>query len=106
MSQSAVDQGLLASFLADPRTLADPVRTDEDKDVWMSLLQLLQQLWRSHAHNLYKDYLSALGLLDISVSRIPSLSDINTMLARISWSAAYVDGMVDDRLYQEMQAAK
>jgi phenylalanine-4-hydroxylase len=106
MSRSALDQELLESFLADPRTLADPVRTAEDKDVWMSLLELLRHVWRSHTHNLYKDYLSGVGLLDISASRIPSLSDINAMLARIGWSAAYVDGMVDDRLYQEMQAAK
>jgi phenylalanine-4-hydroxylase len=106
MSKSSVDQGLLESFLADPRALADPVRTDEDKDVWMSLLQLLRQLWETHAHNMYQDYLSGLNFLDISVSRIPSLFDINAMLARINWSAAYVDGMVDDRLYQEMQAAR
>jgi phenylalanine-4-hydroxylase len=106
MSQSAADQRLLESFLSDSRTFAEPVRTDEDQDVWTSLLQLLQELWRAHESNLYGGYLSGLSKLDISASRVASLADINAMLSGIGWSAAYVDGMVDDRLYQEMQAAR
>ncbi len=96
----------LARFLADPRAAADPARSDEDRDVWTSLLKLLQQTWRTHERSLYDDFVSGLDLLEISPSRIPSLSDINRMLSGIGWSAAYVDGMVADRLYQEMQAAR
>lgn len=96
----------LAQMRADQNVLLDPVRTDEDKDVWTSLLAFLQQLWKSHENNLYDDYLSGLSFLDVSVSQIPALSDINKILSRIGWSAVYVDGMVDGRLYQEMLAGR
>jgi len=106
ISDPAVTEQSLARFREDPRVYTDPVRTDEDKDVWISLLTLLHQLWKCHENSLHADYLSGLRCLDISTSRIPSLADINRMLSSIGWSAAYVDGMVDDRLYQEMQASR
>jgi phenylalanine-4-hydroxylase len=106
MPNSAVSERLLAQIRADQPIFADPVRTDEDKDVWTSLSALLQQLWKSHESSLHSDYLSGLNFLNISVSEIPSLSDINKILSGIGWSAAYVDGMVDGRLYQEMLAER
>ena len=106
MSKSSDDKKVLAQFLANKCVLIDPVRSDEDNDVWTSLLTLLRQLWGSYENYLHEDYLRGLKSLDISTSKIPSLSDINTMLSSIGWSAVYVDGMVDDRLYQEMQAAQ
>ncbi|HEX3870540.1 MAG TPA: hypothetical protein VHV77_08900 [Pirellulales bacterium] len=106
MSNPDVSEQLLAQFRAGQGNFADPVRSEEDEDVWTSLLALLQQLWKSHETNLYSDYWSGLSFLDISASQIPSLSDINRMLSGIGWSAIYVDGMVDARLYQEMLADK
>jgi phenylalanine-4-hydroxylase len=105
MLKERIGNQLPADFLEDDRVLAEPVRTDEENDVWTSLLELLQEMWRRYEPSLYKDYLSGLSLLDISASRIPLLSDINAMLSRIGWSAIYVDGMVDDHLYQTMQAS-
>src|ERR1700730_17810508 len=93
ISDSAASEQSLARFRADPRVFTDPIRTDEDKDVWLSLLTLLHQLWKCYESRLHSHYLSGLRCLDISTSRIPSLSDINRMLSSIGWSAAYVDGM-------------
>jgi phenylalanine-4-hydroxylase len=85
---------------------SDPVRTEEDKDVWCQLLKLLGELQSSHHSNLHSDYISGLDHLNISIFQIPSLSNLNEMLSEIDWTAAYVDGMVDDRRYQEMLAAR
>jgi phenylalanine-4-hydroxylase len=106
ISEPDVNEQSLARYQEDPDVYTDPVWTEEDRDVWMSLLTLLQQIWKRYENSLHPDYLSGLRCLDISTSRIPSLSEINAMLASIGWSAAYVDGMVNDRLYQEMQASK
>jgi phenylalanine-4-hydroxylase len=106
ISEPDVNEQSLARYQEDPDVYTDPVWTEEDRDVWMSLLTLLQQIWKRYENSLHPDYLSGLRCLDISTSRIPSLSEINGMLASIGWSAAYVDGMVNDRLYQEMQASK
>jgi phenylalanine-4-hydroxylase len=99
-------KGLLARFLAYDSVRSDPVRTEEDRAVWDELLKMLQDMWRSHTSSFHKEYMSGLDLLSISRSQIPSLSNINDILSRIGWSAVYVDKMVDDRLYQEMQAAR
>jgi phenylalanine-4-hydroxylase len=101
-----VNEQSLASYQEDPDVYTDPVWTEEDTDVWVSLLTLLQQIWKRYENSLHPLYLLGLRRLDIATSRIPSLSEINGMLASIGWSAAYVDGMVNDRLYQEMQASR
>ena len=95
-----------ASSLATDLVFSDPVRTEEDKDVWCQLLKLLQDLQRSHHSSLHGDYISGLEHLNISIFRIPSLSNLNEMLSEVDWTAGYVNGMVDDRLYQEMLAAR
>jgi phenylalanine-4-hydroxylase len=95
----------LGNFLSDDRIVIDPVRTEEDQEVWGTLVRILGELWRSREPSFYPDYLFGIGNLNISSARIPSLSEVNQMLSAINWSAVYVDGMVEDHLYQEMQAA-
>lgn len=96
----------LANFLKDDAAYAEPVRTAEDKEVWSRIVRHLEMLWKTDEKRFFIDYLSGLERLKISASRIPVLSDINRMLSQIGWSAVYVDGMVDDHLYHEMQAAR
>jgi phenylalanine-4-hydroxylase len=85
---------------------SDPVRTEEDKDVWSQLLKILRDLQGSHQSSLHGDYISGLEHLNFSIFQIPSLSNLNEMLSEVGWTTAYVNGMVDDRLYQEMLAAR
>jgi phenylalanine-4-hydroxylase len=106
MSYPGNTQAAFPSSLATALVFSEPVRTEEDKDVWCQLLKLLRDLHRSHHSCLHSDYISGLEHLNISIFRIPSLSNLNEMLSEIDWTAAYVDGMVDDRLYQEMLAAR
>lgn len=96
----------LANFLKDDAAYAEPVRTAEDKEVWSRIVRHLEMLWKTDEKRFFVDYLSGLERLKISASRIPVLSEINRMLSQIGWSAVYVDGMVDDHLYHEMQAAR
>jgi phenylalanine-4-hydroxylase len=96
----------LKNYISDNDVHTDACRTSEDVDVWRHTLRNLEALWKPREARFFGEYLSGLDSLNISLARIPSLSEINRMLARIGWTAVYVDGMVDDRLYQEMQATQ
>jgi phenylalanine-4-hydroxylase len=96
----------LTDFLKDDAAYAEPIRTAEDKEVWSRIVRHLEMLWKAEDKRFFTDYLLGLERLKISASRIPVLSKINLMLSQIGWSAVYVDGMVDDHLYHEMQAAR
>lgn len=96
----------LADFLKCDAIYADPPRTSENEEVWSGVLKHLEVLWKTEERRFFADYLSGLERLKISASRIPVLADINQMLSEIGWTAVYVDGMVDDHLYHEMQSAR
>jgi phenylalanine-4-hydroxylase len=96
----------LRKYLENDIVRLDPPRTSEDEDVWRHALQNLQTLWKTHEGWFFRDYLIGIDSLDINTMKVPSLSDINRMLAPIGWAAIYVDGMVNDRLYHEMQASR
>lgn len=96
----------LADFLKGDAIYADPPRTSENEEVWAGVLKHLEVLWKTEERRFFSDYLSGLERLKISASRIPVLADINQMLSEIGWTAVYVDGMVDDHLYHEMQSAR
>lgn len=106
MSSAQKEFRFLANFLKSDAAYAEPVRTAEDKEVWGRVVRHLEMLWKTQERRFFADYLSGLDRLKIFPSRIPVLSEINQMLSQIGWTAVYVDGMVDDHLYHEMQAAR
>lgn len=106
MSLLEAEHCTLADFLRNQAIYSAPVRTLEDEEVWGRVLRNLEVLWKTTEEPFFADYLSGLDRLKISASRIPTLSDINKMLSEIGWTAIYVDGMVDDHLYHEMQSAR
>ncbi len=105
MSLIDTEHCTLADFLRDDAIYSDPPRTSEDEEVWRRGLRNLETLWKTTEDRFFGDYLSGLDRLKISATRIPSLSDINQMLSEIGWTAVYVDGMIDDHLYHEMQSS-
>lgn len=104
MSFIDTEHRTLADFLRDDAIYSDPPRTSENEEVWGRVLRNLETLWKTTEKRFFANYLSGLERLKISASRIPSLSDVNQMLSEIGWQAVYVDGMVDDHLYHEMQS--
>jgi phenylalanine-4-hydroxylase len=106
MSLAATEVLALSDFLRNDMIYSDPSRTSENEEVWSRVLRHLETLWRTADGRFFADYLSGLDRLKISASRIPALTEINQMLSEIGWTAIYVDGMVDDHLYHEMQSAR
>jgi len=106
MSDVANDSVLVRRELETPAQMPDPVRTEEDKCVWTTIFPLLHQIWTSHRDYLHDEFVTGLERLNLTADRIPQLSDLNRGLSEIGWTAAYVDGVVEDRIYHQMCAER
>lgn len=77
--------------------------TSQDQAVWRYVMRQNVQYLGKVAHGSYLDGLKKTG---ISIDRIPSLEEMNEILARIGWAAATVDGFIPPAAFMEFQKYK
>lgn len=96
----------LARYMQIPGIFEDPERSDEDKIVWSRIWNELATIRKEHPNRFHPVYATGIDGLGLSGHEIPSLQSINAALKPLGWSAVYVDGMVTDILYRQMQSAR
>jgi phenylalanine-4-hydroxylase len=74
--------------------------TSVDHAVWRYVMRQNYNFLREYAHLIYFDGLEKTG---IGVERIPSISEMNEILARIGWAAVTVDGFIPPSAFMEFQ---
>lgn len=77
--------------------------TAQDQAVWRYVMRQNIKYLGQVAHKSYMDGLQKTG---ISVERIPSLEEMNSILAEIGWGAVTVDGFIPPAAFMEFQAYK
>ncbi|HVP07247.1 MAG TPA: aromatic amino acid hydroxylase [Candidatus Acidoferrum sp.] len=75
--------------------------TPIDHAVWRYVMRQNLSFLKDHAHEAYVDGLRRTG---ISVERIPSIFEMNEILARIGWACVTVDGFIPPAAFMEYQA--
>lgn len=74
--------------------------TGRNQAVWRYVMRRNLDYLADVAHESYLDGLSKTG---ISIDRIPSLEDMNDILAKIGWGAVCVDGFIPPAAFMEFQ---
>lgn len=74
--------------------------TPVDHAVWRYVMRQNYNFLREYAHLIYFDGLERTG---IGVERIPSILEMNDILARIGWAAVSVDGFIPPSAFMEFQ---
>lgn len=74
--------------------------TAQDQEVWRYVMRQNVNYLSKVAHQSYLDGLQKTG---ISVDRIPSLEEMNAILAKIGWAAVTVDGFIPPAAFMEFQ---
>ncbi len=74
--------------------------TPVDHAVWRYVMRQNYNFLREYAHLIYFDGLEKTG---IGVERIPSILEMNEILARIGWAAVAVDGFIPPAAFMEFQ---
>ncbi len=77
--------------------------TPIDHAVWRYVMRQNYNFLREYAHLIYFEGLEKTG---IGVERIPSIYEMNDILARIGWAAVTVDGFIPPAAFMEFQAHK
>lgn len=77
--------------------------TPQDQAVWRYVMRQNVRYLNRVAHDSYRDGLRKTG---ISIDKIPSLEEMNEILARIGWAAATVDGFIPPAAFMEFQKYK
>jgi len=77
--------------------------TPIDHAVWRYIMRQNVSFLKKHAHRVYFHGLLSTG---ISMDRIPSIREMNDILARIGWGAVAVDGFIPPAAFMEFQAYK
>lgn len=75
--------------------------TSVDHAVWRYVMRQNYNFLREYAHLIYFEGLEKTG---IGVERIPSIHEMNDILARIGWAAVTVDGFIPPAAFMEFQA--
>jgi phenylalanine-4-hydroxylase len=86
--------------------LIDPDRSNEDKIAWNKIWHEIASIRKQNPGRFHPRYAAGFNRLGLSGDEIPTLQSINVALELIGWSAVYVDGMVTDILYRQMQSAR
>lgn len=74
--------------------------TGRNQAVWRYVMRRNLEYLSDVAHESYLDGLNKTG---ISIDRIPSLEDMNAILAKIGWGAVCVDGFIPPAAFMEFQ---
>jgi len=74
--------------------------TAQDQEVWRYVMRQNVNYLSKVAH---KSYLDGLKKTGISIDRIPSLEEMNEILAKIGWAAVTVDGFIPPAAFMEFQ---
>lgn len=74
--------------------------TAQDQEVWRYVMRQNVNYLSKVAHQSYLDGLHKTG---ISVDHIPSLEEMNAILAKIGWAAVTVDGFIPPAAFMEFQ---
>ncbi|MGB5106311.1 MAG: aromatic amino acid hydroxylase [Candidatus Zixiibacteriota bacterium] len=74
--------------------------TPVDHAVWRYVMRQNYNFLREYAHLIYFEGLEKTG---IGVERIPSILEMNEILARIGWAAVTVDGFIPPSAFMEFQ---
>ncbi len=74
--------------------------TPVDHAVWRYVMRQNYNFLREYAHLIYFDGLEKTG---IGVEKIPSILEMNDILARIGWAAVTVDGFIPPAAFMEFQ---
>jgi len=77
--------------------------TPQDQAVWRYVMRQNVRYLNKFAH---KSYMVGLKKTGISIERIPSLEEMNNILAKIGWAAATVDGFIPPAAFMEFQKYK
>lgn len=77
--------------------------TPIDHAVWRYIMRQNVSFLKKHAHRVYFHGLLSTG---ISMERIPSIQEMNDILAKIGWGAVAVDGFIPPAAFMEFQAYK
>ncbi len=77
--------------------------TPIDHAVWRYIMRQNVSFLKKHAHRVYFQGLLSTG---ISMERIPSVQEMNDILAKIGWGAVAVDGFIPPAAFMEFQAHK
>jgi len=75
--------------------------TPIDHAVWRYIMRQNVSFLKKHAHRVYFQGLLSTG---ISMERIPSIREMNDILAKIGWGAVAVDGFIPPAAFMEFQA--
>jgi phenylalanine-4-hydroxylase len=75
--------------------------TTIDHAVWRYVLRKSRDFLKDNAHKVYLDGLAKTGL---KVEGIPSIEEMNDILAEIGWAAVPVDGFIPPAAFMEFQA--
>jgi phenylalanine-4-hydroxylase len=74
-----------------------------DHAVWRYVMRQNFAFLRRNAHAAYVDGLRATG---IGIDKIPSITEMNAILAKIDWACVTVDGFIPPAAFMEYQAYK
>jgi phenylalanine-4-hydroxylase len=66
--------------------------TETEQETWILFFKEIEKIWEKYAKIIHPYYLDHVQKLYSFTNRIPSLSDINELLAPIGWRSIYVDG--------------
>jgi len=67
--------------------------TAVDHDTWRRFFQAIEHTWAKYGKLIHPFYMDHVEVLRRFRERIPSLAEINDLLATIGWTAIYVDGL-------------
>ncbi len=65
----------------------------EDQETWQKFFAAMERAWDNYSSAIHPYYLQHVERLEAFRNKIPSLQEINALLADIGWSAAYVEGL-------------
>lgn len=66
--------------------------TETEQETWIFFFKEIEKIWEKHAKIIHPYYLDHIQKLYSFTNRIPSLLDINELLAPIGWRSIYVNG--------------
>ncbi len=75
--------------------------TPIDHAVWRYIMRQNFNFLKDHAHS---SYVKGLNQTGISIEKIPSIEEMNDILAKIGWAAVPVDGFIPPAAFMEYQA--
>ena len=75
--------------------------TPVDHSVWRYVLRQNRRFLKDHAHEVYLEGLRKTGL---KTEAVPSIEEMNQILAKIGWAAVPVNGFIPPAAFMEFQA--